>query len=240
MPYQGGEDTGGRRVYIGNINYDFKEDELRSEFGEVSPRIFLLLPHHHRSARSCFSPALASARSLGASPLSPTSKVSHSSTTKTRATRRRASPSPCPRPLLNSRPGLPFAHNSRPAAPSRSPCHSLPQDAISKMNGRTLFGRRLNVELSKDARTLAEQEKGPMMPPSPGRDDPGPRSPHPSGGRNAGTSSVPTRNLFVANIPDSMDERAVQDYFSRCASPRRDPPDPRARQIACSIGPSAS
>ena len=37
MPYQGGEDTGGRRVYIGNINYDVKEDELRAEFSEVSP-----------------------------------------------------------------------------------------------------------------------------------------------------------------------------------------------------------
>ena len=33
--YQGGEVTGGRRVYIGNINYETREDEIKAEFSEV-------------------------------------------------------------------------------------------------------------------------------------------------------------------------------------------------------------
>ena len=48
--YQGGETTDGRRIYVGNINYDFREEELRGAFNEV--RVFFLrvfsrtpLPH---------------------------------------------------------------------------------------------------------------------------------------------------------------------------------------------------
>ena len=33
--YQGGEVTGGRRVYVGNINYDTKEEDIKTEFSLV-------------------------------------------------------------------------------------------------------------------------------------------------------------------------------------------------------------
>jgi hypothetical protein len=33
--YQGGETTDGRRIYVGNINYDCREDEIRNRFNEV-------------------------------------------------------------------------------------------------------------------------------------------------------------------------------------------------------------
>ena len=33
--YQGGETTDGRRIYVGNINYDYREDEIRNAFNEV-------------------------------------------------------------------------------------------------------------------------------------------------------------------------------------------------------------
>ena len=36
MVYQGGEDTGGRRVYVGNIAYDCTESEIRIAFAEVA------------------------------------------------------------------------------------------------------------------------------------------------------------------------------------------------------------
>ena len=35
QPYQGGEASDGRRVYVGNINYDFREEEIRGAFTEV-------------------------------------------------------------------------------------------------------------------------------------------------------------------------------------------------------------
>ena len=38
MVYQGGETTDGKRIYVGNINYDCKEDEVRQQFNEVSLR----------------------------------------------------------------------------------------------------------------------------------------------------------------------------------------------------------
>ena len=38
--YQGGETTDGRRIYVGNINYDFREEEMRAAFNEV--RVFFL------------------------------------------------------------------------------------------------------------------------------------------------------------------------------------------------------
>ena len=38
--YQGGETTDGRWIYVGNINYDFREEELRGAFNEV--RVFFL------------------------------------------------------------------------------------------------------------------------------------------------------------------------------------------------------
>ena len=34
--YQGGEDTGGKRVYVGNINYEVTQEELKGLFKEVS------------------------------------------------------------------------------------------------------------------------------------------------------------------------------------------------------------
>ena len=34
QPYQGGETTDGRRCYVGNINYDFREEEVRNAFNE--------------------------------------------------------------------------------------------------------------------------------------------------------------------------------------------------------------
>ena len=37
MVYQGGETTDGRRIYVGNINYDCREDEVRNAFNEVRP-----------------------------------------------------------------------------------------------------------------------------------------------------------------------------------------------------------
>ena len=33
--YQGGEITGGRRVYVGNINYEIKEEDIKTEFSVV-------------------------------------------------------------------------------------------------------------------------------------------------------------------------------------------------------------
>ena len=32
--YQGGETTDGRRCYVGNINYEIREDEVRNAFNE--------------------------------------------------------------------------------------------------------------------------------------------------------------------------------------------------------------
>ena len=34
QPYQGGETTDGRRCYVGNINYEIREEEVRSAFNE--------------------------------------------------------------------------------------------------------------------------------------------------------------------------------------------------------------
>jgi hypothetical protein len=34
--YQGGEVSDGRRIYVGNINYDIREDEVRDKFTEVT------------------------------------------------------------------------------------------------------------------------------------------------------------------------------------------------------------
>ena len=55
MVYQGGETTDGKRIYVGNINYDCKEDEVRQQFNEVIPPLhppLLALParraHSHR------------------------------------------------------------------------------------------------------------------------------------------------------------------------------------------------
>jgi hypothetical protein len=36
--YQGGETTDGRRIYVGNINYDFAENEIRNAFNDVRMR----------------------------------------------------------------------------------------------------------------------------------------------------------------------------------------------------------
>ena len=33
--YQGGEDVHGRRIFVGNVNYEVNEDELRDHFGKV-------------------------------------------------------------------------------------------------------------------------------------------------------------------------------------------------------------
>ena len=33
--YQGGETTDGRRIYVGNINYDYSENEIRNAFNDV-------------------------------------------------------------------------------------------------------------------------------------------------------------------------------------------------------------
>ena len=80
-------------------------------------------------------------------------------------------------------------------------------DAIRSKNGQTMWGRRISVELSKDAKTLAEEgdkrfERGPLR-----RDDgPPPRV----GGR-----AQATKNLFVANIPEGITEADVQDHFSQ-------------------------
>ena len=81
-------------------------------------------------------------------------------------------------------------------------------DAIRSKNGQTMWGRRISVELSKDAKTLAEEgdkrfERGPLR-----RDDGPP--PHRVGGR-----AQATKNLFVANIPEGITEPDVQDHFSQ-------------------------
>ena len=34
MPYEGGDTGGGRRVYVGNIDYQVAEGQLREEFAE--------------------------------------------------------------------------------------------------------------------------------------------------------------------------------------------------------------
>ena len=41
--YQGGEDTGGKRVYIGNVNYEVREEELRSLFDQAYTPVSLSL-----------------------------------------------------------------------------------------------------------------------------------------------------------------------------------------------------
>ena len=35
MVYQGGETTDGKRIYVGNINYDYSENEIRNAFNDV-------------------------------------------------------------------------------------------------------------------------------------------------------------------------------------------------------------
>ena len=60
--YQGGEVTGGRRVYIGNINYDTREDEIKADFSEVQlPWPALACA---RAAISCRTPCTLSPRRL--------------------------------------------------------------------------------------------------------------------------------------------------------------------------------
>lgn len=90
-------------------------------------------------------------------------------------------------------------------------------DAISNKDGQTMWGRKISVELSKDAKTLAEQGDKRERPPPPRRDDG--RSPGPPPRRGDGEAA---KNLFVANIPEGVTEADVQDYFAQCAG--RPPP----------------
>jgi len=143
MVYQGGEETGGRRVYVGNINYDTKEEELRSEFSEFG-----------------------------------------------RIT------------AISYKQGFAFIDYED---------NNDASDAIRTKDGQTVWGRRISVELSKDAKALAEQ--GDRRPPP--RRDNAPftraRDPPPRNSSNGG----PTKNLFVANIPEGITEADIQDHFSQ-------------------------
>ena len=47
--YQGGEDGHGRRIFVGNVNYEVNEDDLRDHFGKVRSRAG---PKHAR-AQTC-------------------------------------------------------------------------------------------------------------------------------------------------------------------------------------------
>merc|ERR1740115_276434 len=89
MVYQGGEATGGKRVYVGNINYDTKEEDITSEFSEFG-----------------------------------------------RIT------------AISYKQGFAFIDYEDTNDAS---------DAISNKDGQTMWGRKISVELSKDAKTLAEQ-----------------------------------------------------------------------------------
>mmetsp|Transcript_15857 Transcript_15857/g.26359 ORF Transcript_15857/g.26359 Transcript_15857/m.26359 type:complete len:443 (-) Transcript_15857:1071-2399(-) len=164
MVYSGGEETGGKRIYIGNINYEVREEELRNFFSEYGP----------------------------------ITQVSYKQ-------------------------GFAFIDY----ADKRDA-----QDAIAQMNDKTVGGRRLRVEHSKDAVELASS--GGSRPPSHrrshdedlDRDHRDRRSDYRadvrgnfSGGggnsRNPNSSEFATKNLFVANIPDQLTEARVEDHFTQ-------------------------
>jgi len=153
--YKGGERCEGRRVYIGNINYEVKEEELRGLFDQYG--------------------AITN---------------------------------------ISYKQGYAFIdfQDARDA-----------QEAIAKMDGYSLAGRRMTVEHSKDASEIAAR-------PPRDRDDyryrPAHREDyradtrgnfHGGGGnsRNPNSSELATKNLFVANIPDGLSEAEVQDHFSK-------------------------
>ena len=49
--YQGGDTSEGKRVYIGNIQYEVREEDIRDEFGKVpEPCLPQLLVSCYRSA----------------------------------------------------------------------------------------------------------------------------------------------------------------------------------------------
>jgi len=147
MVYHGGEVTGGRRVYVGNINYETKEEDIKTEFS-----LFGLIT------------------------------------------------------AISYKQGFAFIDYEDTNDAS---------DAISKTDGQTMWGRRISVELSKDAKTLAEQgDKRHERPPLRRDDD---RSPARGGPppRQVGDGAGATKNLFVANIPEGVTEADVQDHFAQ-------------------------
>jgi len=88
-------------------------------------------------------------------------------------------------------------------------------DAISKTDGQTMWGRRVSVELSKDAKTLAEQgDKRHERPPLRRGDGRSPEGGGPPPGRVGGDAQG-IKNLFVANIPEGVTEADVQDHFAQ-------------------------
>lgn len=90
------------------------------------------------------------------------------------------------------------------------------EDAISSMNGKTLAGRTITVELSGrppkqervDDRAFDHRDD---------RADPRGTFGATGGGnsRSQGSSDIATRNLFVANIPEHLSEVDVEQYFAQ-------------------------
>jgi len=80
------------------------------------------------------------------------------------------------------------------------------------MDGLSLFGRKISVEHSKDAKALEESGKGRGLPPPPRRDDGGIGG---GGFRGSASSAEPSKNLFVANIPEAVGESDVHSLFSQ-------------------------
>jgi len=150
--YQGGETTDGRRIYVGNINYDFREEEIRqkfNEFGNITS--------------------------------------------------------------LSYKQGFAFVDY----ADRRDA-----EDAIASMNGKTLGGRTITVELSgRPPKDGKEAGGGRPMPSRRESDDRADQRGNFGGGggnsRSLASSDVATRNLFVGNIPPDVSEADVQDYFSK-------------------------
>ncbi|KAL1508441.1 hypothetical protein AB1Y20_004544 [Prymnesium parvum] len=155
MVYEGGNDSDGKRCYVGNIGYDVKEDEIRSAFSEFGTIV-----------------------------------------------------------NISYKQGFAFIDFQDKIGA---------EDAIDGMNGKKFFGRSLTVEKSGKA------PRGDRQDPSDARrHSPAPRSEHNSDDyrpsrqpdsrgnlRNPNSSEDATRNLFVANIPEEMNEQDVTDHFSQ-------------------------
>ena len=208
QPYQGGEVSDGRRIYVGNINYEFREDEVRNAFTEVRRQ----LGSAGRRAPHCHAHGMLSV-------LCPLSWQFGQITS------------------MSYKQGFAFIDY----ADKRDA-----EDAIASMNGKQLAGRTITVELSGRPPKQERDDRGFDR----GRGDDYRADPRGSFGgtgggnsRSQGSSDTATRNLFVANIPETLSEADVEHHFNKCVKaprPTRAARGSRARSWRrpnCSLSP---
>ena len=206
QPYQGGEASDGRRIYVGNINYDFREEELRNRFEEVRA-ILERIARTSATDRPCLRVPRrrCAARNLR--------------TDRTPLT----APSPSPAAQFGTITAMSYKQGF--AFVDYADMRDA-EDAIASMNGKQLGGRSITVELSgrppRGEKPDRTGEGGNRPPPryNEGGDyraDARGSFGGAGGGhsRSQGSSDTATKNLFVANIPETLNEEDIRNHFSR-------------------------